>query len=371
MFGKDEKLPRAVEDAVLDLASDFDLHKGDELEIVSGSGAVNAPIATVAVYVGHEPPSAFDQTWVLRAGIPLIPLVSENGQVSAELPINLRHLNAKTLGSADGAQSAAAAIMESLRLLPRQRRVFVSYVRKEARDAALQLFAELESRQFQVFVDTHGVRPGEVFQAALWQKLCDSDVMVMLDTASYFHRQWTREEYGKANLKKAAILRVGFPGHKRNEALSINDTVDLEAGDLQGDGRLASGALDRICDKIERLRSRSIAVRNADLLGSLRSAVAILGGTISQAGAMRRVEVTLPGGKQLFAYPATGVPTATLLHEVADHAENKPAAIIYDRLGMHRDWIRHLEWLGEHVPEVLWIQSVEAAWVLTEWEAKP
>lgn len=364
------QLPEPVVQAIEKFASHFDLHLGDEIEIVDGSQATNEYVATVAVFLGHSPPPPFTATWVERAGIPIIPIVSDIKQFNSEVPVALRHLNGVSLSSPSAAESIAAAILENLRLLPQQRRVFLSYVRKEATTAALQLFSDLEARQFRVFIDTHGVRPGAKFQPELWHQLCDCDVMVMLDTESYFGRQWTREEFGKANLKKAAILRVAFPGVVAHASLSITDSIDIEPADLV-DGRLTADALDRIGDKIESLRSRSVATRNANLIGSIRAAVTQLGGSILSAGAMRRVEMQLPSGKRVLAYPAVGVPNATTLNEVALHAESKPAAIFYDRLGVREEWIDHLRWLGEHVPEVRWIQTFDAAWDLASWDAEP
>jgi hypothetical protein len=365
------KLPEEVESELARIAAEFDLKFGDEIELVDGTKVSNAPIATVALFIGGTPVPTFASAWVLRAGIPLIPLVSELKNFSSEVPIELRHLNGMPIIGKGAATAIATAVMESLRLLPQQRRVFLSYVRTEATVAALQIFSDLEARQFRAFVDTHGVRPGAKFQEELWHQLCDCDVMVMLDTQGYFGRQWTREEFGKANLKKAAILRVAFPGVSPDPNLSISDTVSLVASDLDADGRLSPDALDRVGDKIEGLRSRSVAVRNASILGNLRIAVMGIGGKFLSPGALRRVEIELPRGKRIYAYPAVGVPSATVLNEIADHAESKPAAIVYDRLGIREEWVKHLRWLGDHVPEVRWIQALDAAWDLTSWDAEP
>jgi hypothetical protein len=81
--------------------------------------------------------------------------------------------------------------------------------------------------------------------------------------------------------------------------------------------------------------------------------------------------VTLPHGKKVFVYPAVGVPTANLLNAVANHANSEDAAIVFDRLGIQEEWLSHLQWLGDHVPEVRWIQTAEAAWKLIEWDGEP
>src|SRR3546814_7633077 len=64
------------------------------------------------------------------------------------------------------------------------------------------------SRGFDVFLDTHDIRPGDPFQDVLWHRLVDSDVMVMLDTPTYFDSRWTRQEIGRARAKEIQVLSV-------------------------------------------------------------------------------------------------------------------------------------------------------------------
>ena len=66
-----------------------------------------------------------------------------------------------------------------------------------SRDAAVQLHDALTARGFDVFLDTHSIRPGKVFQDDLWRSAyCNSDVVVMLDTKRIlFESKWTREEF--------------------------------------------------------------------------------------------------------------------------------------------------------------------------------
>jgi len=107
-------------------------------------GATNAPLANVA----H----------LLQRGVPILPVASETGRVAEEIPELLRPLNCLAY-NAGGAQRVATALLECAGLLPRQRRVFVSYRRGEAREAALQLFDAFSARLFDVFLDTHGIPP--------------------------------------------------------------------------------------------------------------------------------------------------------------------------------------------------------------------
>lgn len=162
----------------------------------------------------------------------------------------------------DGPQRVATALLECAGLLPRQRRVFVSYRRNESREAALQLFDVLSARHFDVFLDTHGIGPAEDFQAMLWHRLCDSDVLVMLDTPGYFESRWTSAEFGRALAKGISVLRVGWPNSTASARISTASRLDLDVSDIDaGTGRLTDDVVTRICFQIEALRSQSHAVR--------------------------------------------------------------------------------------------------------------
>lgn len=361
-------IPAGVEAKIISDAKDFGMERGKELEFVDGNSLAATTAASVAVYVASTPPPSFSGHGVLAAGIPVIPLVSDKDNCSAELPPELRPFNAMSLKQ-DSEDAIAAAVLECLGLLHKQRRVFVSYVRKEAREAALQLFDELSQKQFDVFLDTHDVRPGADFQAVLWHRLCDSDVMVMCDTANYFNRRWTREEYGKASLKKAAILRVAWPGVATAPSFAATDTITLTGADFTGSS-LTSTALDKVASQIERLRSLSIAARHANLIGSLRAAVTDLKGSIVGIGPFRRVDVVLPRGKQIHAYSVVGVPTAQTVHDIAMEALAGNAAIVYDHLGIHDDWLEHLAWLGKNISHVRWLQAARLGWDLGAWDSE-
>src|SRR5258707_11092091 len=62
---------------------------------------------------------------LLLRGVPILPIASAEGCISAELPMQLRALNCLTY-TGDGFERIATAMLECVGLLPRQRRVFVS-----------------------------------------------------------------------------------------------------------------------------------------------------------------------------------------------------------------------------------------------------
>ena len=264
---------------------DFGLKLGDHFTITEGYGdrfVETAP--AVALFFGAAGTAFPEHSNLLRLSIPVVPLVSHLNNVSAELPECLRAINALPLAAGDvGLVKPAGAALQCLGMLPAQRRVFVSYRRNESRDAAVQLFEELSARQFDVFLDTHSVGIATNFQAMLWHRLCDSDVVVMLDTPGFFESRWTRAEWGRATDKHISMLQVLWPGHKQSRFSALATPMLLAEGDLV-DKRFTEPIVEAIALQVEVLRSKSVAVRHANIAGHLRSSIERLGGKVEGVG---------------------------------------------------------------------------------------
>jgi hypothetical protein len=78
--------------------------------------------------------------------------------------------------------------------------------------------------------------------------------------------------------------------------------------------------------------------------------------------------LTLPDGKNIIAYPTVGVPTSMNLNEAVDRAPGQSVAVVYDHIGLHEGWLKHLAWLGKNIQAVRWVKASEAAWDFAGWE---
>ena len=324
--------------------------------------------ATVAVFFGAQGAEYPEAAVLTRLGVPVVPVVSAAAQVGVELPASLRNINALISNPADTAlRRLVSAALQCLGLLPAQRRVFVSYRREESADVALQLFEALSARHFDVFLDTHSVSIAAEFQAALWHRLCDSDVLVMLDTPGYFNSRWTTVEWGRAVAKHISMLQLVWPNHDPSRHSRLATIKRLGADDFVG-ARLSAAIVDGVAVELERVRSRSVALRHANLIGTLRTAIEDLGGSVEGVGLKRSVLLTLPSGNPLVAYPVVGVPTSVDVHECINLSDTRAAAVVYDHLGISDDWVLHMDWLAQRVGAVKWIRSREADWQLADIE---
>jgi len=344
-----------------------------EVEIVANPAGGFDPrndFASVALYFGARGLAADDDALekLMRDGTPVVPVVSDIRAVSEHVPRCLQAINALEVSAADVALHRPVTLaLEVLGLLPRQRRIFISYRRSEAADTALQLFERMSRLTFDVFLDTHGVPPGDDFQEVLWHRLSDSDVLVMLDTASYFESRWTRQEFGRALARSLVPLRIGWPGVVQSARSLAAESLQLSQDDFEADGRrLKNDALSRIALAVERARSRGIAVRSAEMNSAVVVGAMKLDGKFLSLGPKRTIIVELHSGKKVLVYPSIGVPTAEHLHEVSMIEPADIRAVVFDDAGISPHWQRHLKWLSGQISSARLLRKGQAAWDLAD-----
>jgi hypothetical protein len=280
------------------LLQEFNLSLGKQV-VLSDASSFNehrTGIATVGLFFGGNPEAdsqVIDK--LVKFSIPTIPVLEVGMKFEDSVPLLLASTNGIIVADTDAdLVNPATAALECLGLLREQRRVFVSYRRSESRSAAVQLHDVLSGVGYDVFLDTHDIRRGDQFQDELWHRLCDSDVLVMLDTPEYFERKWTRMELAKAQAKEIHILRIVWPDHKPTRKTDVGQAIFLEKKELLGpDGPIAEPTIDQITLAIEVLRSNSIAARYLSITGKLRAEAKKVDATVHAIGANRSIGIRL------------------------------------------------------------------------------
>lgn len=358
-----------LEAAIANAVSMFGLTLGQEVgwEVAPDTFSPHQQRSSAVVFFGGVGADHLSLPNLLRGGVPVVPVVSDSCGVATEIPEILRPLNC-LLYANGGAKRVATALLECAGLLPKQRRVFVSYRRDEARQAALQMFDALSARHFDVFLDTHSIAPAEDFQTMLWHRLCDSDVLLMLDTPDYFNSRWTAAEFGRALAKGISVLRVGWPASQHSARLATASLAELDVNELDvASGLISDHAIDRICLQLEEIRSKSHAVRTVNLVSNLRIGIEAIGGEVIGMGTGRGIRVRLPDDRLIVVYPTVGVPTSTTMHEASMNSPNESVAILFDHVGLHPQWLSHLDWLGQYIQDTRWVKASEAGWQFADW----
>ncbi|KQT42427.1 MULTISPECIES: toll/interleukin-1 receptor domain-containing protein [unclassified Methylophilus] len=349
----------------------FNLRLGHEVawDVLPASFKPHQLQPSAAVFFGGDTLGIVNLEELLERGVPVLPVVSDLNKQQAELPEILQPLNCLNY-TEGGAQHIANALLECVGLLPYQRRVFISHHHSEASAAALQLYEALSARQFDVFLDTHGNEMDEDVKALSWHKLYDTDVLLMLDTPSYFDDRWTNAEFGRVLAKGISILRVSWPEVTPSRRSATAWLTDLKTEDIHVDtGLLEEGALENVCLKLKEIRSQNHAIRSVNIISNLRIAIQAIGGKMLGVSTNRAMHMQLPAGQFLTVYPTFGVPTPVLLDEALNHTSSpeQSVAVIYDPIGMCQKGLHYLDWLNTHAQPDSWIKVTEASQQFEHW----
>lgn len=240
-------------------------------------------------------------------------------------------------------------VLEGFNLFRKQRKLFISYRRKESREVATQLYAHFQERNFDVFLDTNSIARGVEFQKNLFHKMMDCDTVLLLDTKDFLNSKYCREELEKAIANRIGILRIKWPNSVNPAYSGLIDIIDLKRSDFKG-RILRSTVLDNLNHRVESLRVRSLASRQDALTTEF----------IETAYRKRKTAVQIypniirmyeQGNTHIFI-AAIGIPTSESFHNAERLLGNlldgkAEFTLIYDDLSLLQSWINHLCWLSE------------------------
>lgn len=349
----------------------FKLKPGRDIELLVAptSFRPDSKCSAAAIFFGGTHSKELDVASIVDVDtVPILPVASLPRNVGKEIPALLSALNC-VFYKQDGPDRVFASLLECLGLMPRQRRVFLSYRREEATPVAIQLFAELSARHYEVFLDTHKVDAGVNFQESLWHNLCDVDILIMLDTPKYFDSRWTAAEYGRALAKGIGILRVQWPDCTPSTITGTSSLVELISTEFESNQTLSAGALARICTNLEDFRSLAHATRHQSIVSAVQDAITRVQGRVDGIDANRAMQITLRSGRKIIVQPTLGIPTAVTLQNALDRAGAIDSAIVFDHIGIMPSWLQHMDWLKAKVKGTRWVKMTEASWDFGGWEA--
>ena len=286
----------------------------------------------------------------------IVPIVDDLEKYASLTPKNLKEYNGRQ--NPDGYQQACLRVLEHFRLLRSERRLFISYKRKDTSAIAHQLYDAFDQSGYDVFLDTRSVRGGEIFQDVLWHRMADSDVVVLLDSPNFRDSQWTEMEYARALSSDIHIQHLLWPGVQSQSDSALDEFLPLTEADFQSaktEGPEALLDLETINDIVastEHSRARALAARNMALIDGFCDLARETGHSADlQAGLSIKLTAN---GRRISVVPMVGVPTASRLHDIVNRAIiDDPGAevwALYDHLGILERVVDHLDWLNDNLP---------------------
>lgn len=381
IIGSDKTFYKEVLDTLYHHIAELGLAKESILEIDENNFKTeykaNAP--TFCLYFGSNS-GTFKNIDLLNILIKdanlILPVASDLEKFSSRIPKELQNVNGFELATSNDIEKLVSCILEGLSLLRLSRRLFISYKRDESSTVAIQLFEQLEKNGFDVFLDTHSIRPGEPFQEELWHRMADTDVVVLLNTPGFLNSNWTTQELAKANSMSIGILQVIWPSHKLERDAELSIPLQLSDFDFENKifknpkSYLTPNAISNIISQVESLRARSLASRQDNIITEFIASSNRVG---KKADLQSEKFITMKrsDGKELVIIPTVGVPQAFTYNqseELVARIKSKNVAgafLLFDHRNIREKWIKHLEWLDNYLP-VKTIKIVKAEeWLKT------
>lgn len=282
----------------------------------------------------------------LDKGFTLFPVVDSLANYSSRVPAELKAINGQEWDIA----KVSADVMKGFRLARALRQVFISYKRTESAGVAHQLFHELNERGFRVFLDTASVDAGVDFQKALWSRMADVDLVVLLDTKNALNSAWVHQELNRAHDLGLGVVQLIWPDHKQTPGTELSFPIvlkdaDFVDADFDKDGILHTNKVGEVIRSIESERIRSLSARRTRLVEGLLEHVNSKGATV-YVHPMKNVDVLKGSKKIVEVVPFVGVPDSLALHQHELGKAHEPTIIVYNGLGVDQEWLEHLAWLN-------------------------
>jgi TIR domain len=322
----------------------------------------NAP--TVALYFGGAnsdyPHLAILDDLIHEAAF-VLPVVDDINNFNSLVPDQLSKINGFQLKNQFDFDPLVASILEGFSLLRTSRRIFISYRRAESTGVAIQLYEAFERAGFDVFLDTHSVRPGDNFQEELWHRLADTDVVVLLNTPGFCSSKWTTEELAKASGMSIAILQVIWPENKSLDASQLTIPIELTSNDFdnslykEANSTLFGPTVPKLVSQVESLRARALAARQDNLTTEFKRIADKLN-VLIKLQPQKYITLEVEKAKKKIIIPTIGVPQAFTYNQSDERvkkyitSEEYDVYLLYDHKNIRESWLNHLAWLDDHLP---------------------
>lgn len=327
-----------------------------------------------AVYFGDRNGQPRDSSLcrkLLREGVGILPVYFRPHGFPTETPPELYKLNG-LLYNPSAEQKIVSMALEAFHLLRITRKIFISYRRAESSAVAIQLYETLEKNNFDVFLDTHCIRPGEDFEEILWHRMTDSDVVVMLNTKGFLNSIWCNHELAEAHAKQIAIVQLVWPDHQLENTSEICLPIPLHVSDFEAakpgaprqsanhsdlvtpTARLTPDILYHIVNEIESIRARNLASRQDNLITEFLQIARKAGKKVDLQPQRFITEERGAHTRRIFI-PTVGIPQSIdcnrseeFLRKINEY-EVESIYLIYDDVRIRNRWLNHLAWLNNYL----------------------
>jgi hypothetical protein len=209
----------------------------------------------------------------LEHRVRVLPIVSSTSRFKSEVPSELYPINGLAWGNPG---EIGEEVLRHLGLTERDRRVFLSYLRRETTPLAYQLYDELHRRGFSVFLDSFEIEHGAWVQNRIEQALQHSSFVLLLYSQSVESSEWVEKEINFALAQGLGLAALALPGTENCAPFKMTPSdrrLQLERSDLQTDGQLTPEGLKRVCIEVECEHADQFRARRERLIQDVSEAL--------------------------------------------------------------------------------------------------
>lgn len=174
-------------------------------------------------------------------------------------------------------------LLRAVGLAEEDRRVFISYGRRDTDAIARQLHTRLTERGFDVFLDRFSLKPGDDWSLRLDAELADKSFVLVLESDAAAESRWVQHEVVYALKNHLGLKVFSLPGHRSDRLIAAVPEAFREyvpEAQLVGTGskrRLRAAELERIVSAVEIAHDEALVRRRSYLLLSAQEMVSDAG----------------------------------------------------------------------------------------------
>lgn len=198
----------------------------------------------------------------------LLTIVDHPDTVPNCIPDDACSINAFIFNSSTDIERLKNLILRYFGLLDSNRKVFISYRRKEYSGLADQLFIALSHKGYKPFLDSYVIEPMEQFQDVLMHELSDSEIFIFLNSPTYLKSKWCRKEIMLARKHNVGVLQIDFNGAGKVHEL-VNKKVLSICQNADEKSLYSNGVILWILWNVENLRAMSFEYRRASICNGI------------------------------------------------------------------------------------------------------
>lgn len=234
----------------------------------------------VAVYLGCkeavESPNCNENFQLaLQRALDIIPVVDESKPRNQQVPPRL-----ETILSVNWSKEAPipleliTCVFETLGVLEKERKVFISYRRNDASEVAIQLHDELVKKRFHVFLDRFQVASPQEIQFEITEAMEDAAFVILLYSPDMPNSYWVNVEITQALKSGLPILVVKWINAKKDisKVTQANfPTVYFDPSlDFDKDNALVKSKLSEILSTVEKEHYMGLLRRRREAVDSIK-----------------------------------------------------------------------------------------------------